>query len=236
MSHKTGFSAAKVLVTYFEPTTVRPLVYQKRLACLQTITLQVQITFAALVASLLLGCAATSSRLQQTPDKTVQLGRTSGGFRIISHGLDLAMKAPAGWRVALATEEPLRGDVVCTSPDKETFASVSVRDVYAGDLTAAPDDYLRALRRSVDEKIEMHPAGSVTSSGGHQLPVWRFSSDLWGEHLSTSLIEGKVIVDVEVEGRGETPNVMQLRQVLQAMVASYQPSNHARQPGTSGGG
>lgn len=182
----------------------------------------------------LLGCAAgPSGKLQRTSDGKTLVGRNRNGFRIVAHHIEMKMKAPRGWRVALSTEEPLNADVVCISPDKKSFASVIVRDASSGDLTAAPEDYLRQLRRFKDPKIQMWPAAPVVLRNGRLLKLWRFFSDDWGEHFYIRIPAGSATVDLEVESRVPTPDVSFLRRILQDLAKSYR-SKQAMQPSVQG--
>ena len=171
---------------------------------------------------LLLACAAAPrAKLQHTADGKTLVGHSRNGFRIVSHHIDITMKAPRGWRVALCTEEPLNADVVCISPDKKSLVSVIVRDASAGDRTAAPEDYLRQLRRFKDPKIEMRPADPVVLAGGRHLQTWNFFSDDWGQHFYVRIPADSATVDLEVESRAPMPDVSALRHILRDLTKSY---------------
>ena len=174
-----------------------------------------------LISLLLAGAAAAGAKLQRTADGKTLVGHTRNGFRIVSHHIDITMKAPRGWRVALPTEEPLKADVVCISPDKKSFASVIVREASAGDRTDAPEDYLRQLRRFKDPKIEMRPAESVVIAGRRHLQVWNFFSDEWGQHFYVRIPADAATVDLEVESRDPMPDVSALRRTLKNLAKSY---------------
>jgi hypothetical protein len=175
----------------------------------------------AVVSLLLVGTATAGAKLQRTADGKTLVGHTRNGFRIVSHHIDIRMKAPRSWRVALCTEEPLNADVVCVSPDKKSLVSVIVRDSSAGDLTAAPEDYLRQLRRFKDPKIEMRPSDSVVLAGGRHLKTWNFSSEDWGQHFYVRIPADSATVDLEVENRAPMPDVSALRRILRDLTKSY---------------
>jgi hypothetical protein len=170
-----------------------------------------------------------AAKLQRTADGKTLVGHMRNGFRIVAHHVDIKMKAPRGWRVALCTEESLNADVVCISPDKKSFASVRVREADRGDLTDAPEDYLRQLRRFKDPKIEMRPADSIVLADRRRLKVWNFFSEDWGQHFYIRIPAGSATVDLEVESHSPTPDVSELRHVLKGLARSYR-SKPARLP------
>jgi hypothetical protein len=173
------------------------------------------------VSLLLAGPATARTKLQDTVDGKTLVGHTRNGFRIVSHHIDVRMKAPRGWRVVLCTEEPLKADVVCISLDKNSLASVIVREASAGDRADAPDDYLRQLRRFKDAKIEMRPANSVVLADRRRLTVWNFSSENWGQHFYVRIPAETATVEVEVESHVPMSDASALRRVLQGLARSY---------------
>jgi hypothetical protein len=179
--------------------------------------------------SLLVGACATerAAKLQRTADGTTLVGRVDGGFRIAAHGTDFTMRAPVGWRILLSTEEPLNATVVCASPDGKTFASVDVSDASPAAATATEraeaNAYLRQLHRYKDPDIQMVREPHVTVPDGRELPVWRYFSDYWGQHLYLTIPAGSAIISIEAESRPVTSDTSALRDILRALVNSYRP-------------
>ena len=181
---------------------------------------------------LLAACATEpAAKLQRTADGTTSVSRIDGGFRIAAHGADFTMKAPTGWRISLSTEEPLSATVVCASPDGKSFASVSVQEASPGAAAAGAsaeraeaEAYLRQLHRFKDEDIQMAREPHVTLPDERQLPVWRYFSRYWGQHLLAAIPAGSAIISVEVESRPVSSDTSLLREILRTMLTSYRPN------------
>lgn len=166
--------------------------------------------------------------LARTADGEALLGREGQTFRIVARKIDVTMKAPPNWRVALSTEEPLDAQVVCESPDKKSFLEVRVRTRTGlrENANTAPNDYLGQLRRYKDPAIVMKQDRSVALPGGRRVSVWRFSSRYWGVRLYTCITEGSAVIDVEASGHRGVGELTALRRNLADVLASYNKREH----------
>jgi hypothetical protein len=81
-------------------------------------------------------------------------------------------------------------------------------------VNAAPNDYLRELRRFKDPEMAMTAEGSAALPGGRRVSVWRFLSRDWGHHLYARITEGSTVIDVEAFDRGAAEDVAALRRIL----------------------
>jgi hypothetical protein len=182
----------------------------------------------ALISFLAAGDKLQAAPLEQTADGKALLGREGQTFRIVAHNIDVAMKAPAHWRVALSTEEPIDSQVVCESPDKKSFLEVSIRmpTGVRENAKTAPNDYLAQLRRYKDPEIEMKEDRSVVLPDGRRVSVWRFASRYFGVHLYTRITEGSAVIDVEASDRRRVGELTALRRNLAELLASYKKRDH----------
>ena len=177
--------------------------------------------FLILISALTASQAGETGALQRTADGASEVGRTSSGFRIVAHGVDLRMDAPRGWRVALCTEEPLNAQVVCESPDKKSFVEVRVRAAgHREELDARPANYLRELRRFKDPQIAIAADGRLPLANGRRVSVWRFSSSYWGQHLYTRIARGGAVVDIEASDTRANGDLTRLRRILADVIRS----------------
>ncbi len=176
--------------------------------------------------ALLAVIAATAAKAdwsyKTTQDGQYKLGRNGPDLSVEVRTMTVSFRVPPDWRVYACTDEPMNSIFSAGSPASPFALDFTVEEnPRKQNIAEQYRTYLKFIRTSADEDVQMRPEAPFRLPAGRQLTPYRYFSDYWGQRLVLVIPEGEYTCRFEFSGRASVAVLRASHSSIQNILQSY---------------